>query len=333
MIRRAALMVSHGVPPGWVEDTIAHLSKTEPGTAADLERRADAARRRICPDGRVPEHLLTLPPAAPVEATADGARVPVVEARPPRPGEMPDDMVTVPAGSFWMGCNERVDADCADDERPGRRVHLGGYRIDRTEVTIAAWRTCVEAGGCTEPLSGEAFNWGREGRDDHPIDGVRWEQARDFCSWLGKRLPTEAQWEKAARGTDGRRYPWGNEPATCELAVFNEDGGDGCGRGSAWPVGSRPAGASPYGTLDMTGSVWEWTADYYAFDWYGHASDTDPTGPSSGQYRVRRGGGAAYPADIQRSSFRYGHIAGPAEKYRVGLRCVRPGLADEETEP
>ncbi len=111
-------------------------------------------------------------------------------------------MVSVPAGEFWMGCHA-TDSACRDDEKPGRMVYLDAFKIDKTEVTVNAYKACVKAGACTEPSS-------YEGQGDQPVTNVEWFQADAYCRWAGKQLPTEAQWEKAARGTDGRIYPWGN---------------------------------------------------------------------------------------------------------------------------
>jgi formylglycine-generating enzyme required for sulfatase activity len=184
-----------------------------------------------------------------------------LSAQPVSPAE--PDMVTVPAGKFFFGCNASVDAECYNDEKPGRWLTLREFQIDKTEVTVSAYRACVEAGACQEPGSGGPCNWGEPGREDHPINCVSWHQAGAYCAWAGKRLPTEREWEKAARGADGRIYPWGNERASCERAVMNDGSGAGCGQGNlTWPVGSKPSGASPYGALDMAGNVWEWTSSW-----------------------------------------------------------------------
>src|SRR5262249_33048753 len=133
-----------------------------------------------------------------------------------------------PKGTFFMGCNERVDTECDDDEKPGRRVNVGAFQIDKTEVTVEQYGKCVKAGACNSkgltmpywgrdeeparehPEGAKECNWGKTGRERHPINCVDWEQARTYCAWAGKRLPMEAEWEKAARGTDGRKYSWGN---------------------------------------------------------------------------------------------------------------------------
>ena len=237
----------------------------------------------------------------------------------------PKGMVQVPGGRFFMGCNEKVDKECNDDEKPGRTVSVKTFFIDRTEVTVEAYTECVKAGECSDyHLTGiewkdvpgwndklftksEHCNLGKRGRKKHPINCVDWNQASEFCAWKGKRLPTEAEWEKAARGTDGRKYPWGNQQVTCDYAILN-DGGDGCGRISTWPVGSKPAGKSPYGALDMVGNVWEWTDSWLD--------------ESERKYRVIRGGAWSNVRAFARASLRYGYIPGN-RRFNVGFRCAR----------
>ncbi|MBW1806850.1 MAG: SUMF1/EgtB/PvdO family nonheme iron enzyme [Deltaproteobacteria bacterium] len=226
------------------------------------------------------------------------------------------DMVAVPAGWFWMGCNPEVDKDCSFNEKPGRKIYLDGFWIDRTEVTIFQYGRCVKAKACSaEGLRGlpwrefgEAYgpDWCtrfKERCKNNPVTRVNWEQAQSYCKWLGKRLPTEAEWEKAARGADGRKYPWGNEEykAGKQLAniadkqyekrgyihpVVRHDYDDGF----SWisPVGCFPKGASPCGALDMVGNVWEWVSDWYADSHDPNASDRNPQGPATGKHRVLR---------------------------------------------
>ncbi|RME42208.1 MAG: hypothetical protein D6795_21235, partial [Deltaproteobacteria bacterium] len=168
---------------------------------------------------------------------------------------MKTDRVRIPPGCFDMG-SYRGEAD----EQPVRNVCLKAFYIDKTEVTVAQYQRCVEAGGCSSTLlhqsdwgSDEACNWGKPGREDHPINCVDWFQAKQYCRWAGGRLPTEREWEYAARGEWGWEYPWGDTGADCDRAVMN-DGEDGCGAYSTMPVGSKPAGASPFGVLDMAGN-------------------------------------------------------------------------------
>ncbi|MBY0399186.1 formylglycine-generating enzyme family protein [Myxococcota bacterium] len=172
------------------------------------------------------------------------------------------EMVRIPAGEFWVGCNDAVDTECEGDEKPGRKVMLGAYTIDRTEVTVAAYGACVSSGGCSPPDtdSGYRCNWQAAGRDLHPVNCIDWDQASVFCRWNGKRLPTGQEWEKAARGTDGRKYPWGTEEDAAAGGLANLSGQED-GFFHTSPVGSYPKGKSPFGVFDMAGNVAEWTSD------------------------------------------------------------------------
>lgn len=193
----------------------------------------------------------------------------------------------VPAGEFLMG-SASSDSAAASDEKPQHKVYLDAYLIDRTPVTNAMYAKCVAAGACRPPWgSGSAERsqyYGDPRYADYPVIYVSWEDAQAYCKWAGGRLPTEAEWEKAARGTDGRLYPWGNEPPDAQRCNFNEKSRD------TTPVGAYPAGASPYGVLDMAGNVWEWMADWYDEKYYASAPMRNPQGPSSGKLRVMRGG-------------------------------------------
>lgn len=198
-------------------------------------------------------------------------------------------MVKVPAGHFFMG-NEYGGK--WGDESPQREVYLDEFWIDKYEVTRELYAQCVEAGGCTKPKKeGGPHSWGVSGREEHPINGVDWFQAKAYCTWAGKSLPTEAQWEKAARGTDARKYPWGNMNASCKYAVMAETYlTGGCEKSSIWRVGSKPLGVSPYGAHDMAGNVSEWTSDWFSREYYKIAPKKNPQGPSNGSARVVRGG-------------------------------------------
>jgi formylglycine-generating enzyme len=235
------------------------------------------------------------------------------------PAGTPHELVGVPSGTFAMGSDRGYI-----DERPGHEVYLDRFYIDRFEVTVAQYRACVTAGVCLAPAAGDGFNWGHADRDAHPVNGVSWVDARAYCQWAGLRLPTEAEWEKAARGTDGRTYPWGEETASCDRAVMDA-GGWGCGRDSTWPVGSKPQGVSPYGAHDMAGNVWEWAADWYDEEYYAHSPSRNPTGPvnSMGTGRVLRGGSWTYYPYFLRATVRVGLT--PAERGMVdlGFRCAQ----------
>jgi cysteine-rich repeat protein len=231
-------------------------------------------------------------------------------------------MRLVPAGEFVMGCDADAGPECLGDASPPRRVHLAAFFVDVDEVTLAQFERCVAAGTCAAPRdAGAGCNRGVAGREDHPVNCVDWEQARAYCAWAGKALPTEAQWEKAARGTGGRAYPWGDETADCEHAAMIGEAGDGCGRGSTWPAGSWPARASPYGARDLAGNVAEWTADWYDSQYYLVAPAMDPRGPDGGSERVVRGGDWRSAAAALRASAR-DRAAPERADDRIGVRCA-----------
>jgi formylglycine-generating enzyme required for sulfatase activity len=257
----------------------------------------------------------TLTPTPTPTATATPALTPVTWQRP-TDGMV---MVYVPEGEFLMGSPA---GQGADDEHPQHMVYLDAFWIDQTEVTNAQYRQCLEAGACRKP-----YYWDDSGYNapDQPLVGVSWDDARTYCEWVGARLPTEAQWEKAARGTDGRKYPWGNEDADCDRANYY---GKPCACGGTDPcvgkpsqVGAHPAGASPYGALDMAGNVWEWVADWYAADYYSRSPARNPQGPDSGEYRGLRGGSWYLNDNYVRSAFRYRFIP-DLRFFNWGFRCV-----------
>ena len=230
----------------------------------------------------------------------------------------PMAMAQIPAGMFLMG-------DPAADDPPSQPVHgvaLSAFCLDVTEVTVAAYGACA-APGCTAPGSGRACNQGIAGRDNHPINCVDWNQARAYCRWRGGDLPTEAQWEYAARGTDGRTYPWGNDAPMSQLCWS----GGGATLANTCPVGSFPSGASPFGALDLAGNVWEWTLDWYgAYVGSVGTNVTDPAGAASGISRVNRGGawGNALEIDV-RPMIRFG--GRPTRRLEsLGFRCARAAL-------
>lgn len=243
-------------------------------------------------------------------------------------GHAPEGMVCVPAGPFLQG-----SADGEADEQPERVVTLSVFWIDRLEVTVSQYDACVDAGVCAAPMLANdhcllpRFRLGEDELADHPVNCVTWLSAGDYCAWVGKRRPTEAEWEKAARGEDGRTYPWGEEPPTCERAVMQEiEGEQGCGASAPAPVGSRPLGASPYGALDMAGNVGEWVEDYYDWSYYEEAPDEDPMGPETSSFpteqRVERGSSFIHSADQLRSA-RRSRGSATLEAAFVGFRCAR----------
>lgn len=187
---------------------------------------------------------------------------------------------------------------------------------------MADYVECIDAGGCPPPVDPPTFcNW-REDRLDHPVTCLDWAAATGYCAWKGRRLCTEAEWEKAARGTDGRIYPWGNESPTCALAVARVRGDDCERQMRTLPVGSRPAGASPYGALDMAGNVQEWVADRYSAEQYETGDDTNPAGPVEGDQRVLRGG-SWYKDDSGLPAFVRDWLFEDLSGDDVGFRCCQ----------
>lgn len=184
-------------------------------------------------------------------------------------------LIAIPAGKFIMGAVDAFDASA--NEKPSHSVYLDAYRIGKYEVTVAQYRKFCRATGRKMP-DPPNIGW----NDSCPIVGVTWFEAQAYCKWAGGRLPTEAEWEKAARGTDARLYPWGN--------AWDKTRGDNpAGDWALRPVGSHPAGASPYGCMDMGGNVADWCSDWYGETYYQIAPPRNPRGPSTGKARVLRG--------------------------------------------
>ncbi len=228
-------------------------------------------------------------------------------------------MVHVPAGDFLMG----DDASAFAPEKPAHWVTLDAYWIDRTEVTNAQYRACVDAGPCTEPR----MWWNEDLNGDAQPVLVPWASAEAYCAWVGARLPTEAEWEKAVRGTDGRIWPWGDEFEDNRANLSGEEDGY---RGTA-PVGSFPDDVSPYGLLDAAGNAAEWVSDWFDAAYYARSPGENPQGPAGGDQKVHRapianaGGGP----EKCRCTARYG--VDPNWEY--GFRCVTTTPPDPAAAP
>lgn len=218
------------------------------------------------------------------------------------------EMVVVPAGEFWMGTE-----DGNDDDKPRHRVDLDTYYIDRHEITNALYQRFTDAANRPAP---RFRNHSHLNGASQPVVGVSWDDAGAYCRWVGKRLPTEAEWEKAARGEDGRTYPWGDR----------WDSGRANSKESQWnrpaPVGSYPSGVSPYGAYDMAGNVWEWVADWYAKDYYERSPRRNPQGPATGSWKILRGGAWGYLPSLLRTTARLS-IMPDLRNTVVGFRCAK----------
>jgi len=225
----------------------------------------------------------------------------------------------VPAGSFAMGSTDS-DSQAGDDEKPSHRVYLDAFWIDQTEVTNGMFATCVQAGACQPPgekgSKTRLLYYSDSHYENYPVIYVSYSGAEDYCRWAGRRLPTEAEWEKAARGIDGRIYPWGNQLPDASLLNYNNQVGD------TQPVGSYPAGSSPFGALDMAGNVAEWTADWYGESYYGTSPAYNPKGPPSGEYRVLRGGSWFNVGRVVRAAFRMWNYP-DLQSDSSSFRCAR----------
>ncbi|MBI5197736.1 MAG: formylglycine-generating enzyme family protein [Nitrospirae bacterium] len=231
-----------------------------------------------------------------------------------------ESMVLIPAGEFVMG-NEGGHWM----EKPERKVFLSGYTMDKYEVTFAQYFQFVKATGHRKPRLAGYLAVDAEAipilmNPFSPVTGVTWEDARAYCRWKGKRLPTEAEWEKAARGTDGRDWPWGNEKDMNRANLL--EGGDGYEYAS--PVGSLKADRSPFGIYDMAGNSMEWTSDWFQEDYYRVSPNRDPQGPETGQERVVRGASWHDALDRARASVRF-KVRPEYRDVTIGFRCVRSG--------
>ena len=226
-------------------------------------------------------------------------------------------LVYIPAGEFIMGSDQQVDPYFYGAEGPPHAITLKEYWIYRTEVTNAMYQQCANVNACPRPdyqsSNTRSDYYGNPTFEDYPVVYVSWKDASSYCRWAGGRLPTEAEWEKAARGTDERLFPWGNQPPQTSYANY--------GTQDTEPVGSYLDGASPYGVLDMAGNVIEWVRDYFQATYYQISPEIDPLGPASGSTRVYRGGAYHNQASAIRTVMR-GSRAENHSNVDIGFRCV-----------
>jgi len=258
--------------------------------------------------------------------TTANCRPPTENRRSQPPADIPT--VLVSAGSFEMGNNHGKP-----DEQPVHTVTLDAFYIDKYEVTNAHYAACVDAGVCDPPSRTDSETrtsyYGNPQYDDYPVIGVTWFAAQTYCEWRGGRLPTEAEWEKAARGPDGRLYPWGDDfdPNRLNYCDLNCDGipwadlEHNDGYADTAPVGSYVNGVSPYGAYDMAGNVWEWVGDWYDPDYYSISPTENPLGASSGEQRVMRGGGIFEEPYYTRTTKRRQFTA-DVWSTSAGIRCA-----------
>jgi serine/threonine protein kinase/formylglycine-generating enzyme required for sulfatase activity len=280
-------------------------------------------------------------PPAPQGSASQNSSTGAQSAAPAQGGVLaksPNDgaaLVQVPAGTFTMGTDD--DPQAWPREKPAHDVYLDEYWMDQTEVTVGMFNLFVQQTGSSTNAEQNGYgyiydgkwvevpgaNWqdpfgaGEEANPMLPATQVSWFDAQSYCNWAGRRLPTEAEWEKAARGTDTRRYPWGNENPNANLLKFESTDG-------ATGVGSYPMGASPYGIFDLAGNVYEWVSDWYQEDYFKVSPNTNPQGPASGQYRVMKGGGWNSNAKQVRIT---GKDVGEPQSYNslLGFRCTADG--------
>ncbi len=294
--------LAHGGPTGLFnkECEICHTSSEEPAPAANpkvvekFEKTADLKTLQKADTGK------------PIEMYYDKSRL----------GPKANAMVLVPAGEFTMGTNDRLP-----DEGPEHKVTLPAFYIDKYEVTNLQYKQFIDATNRKSPqhFRNRTFP---DGKSDHPVTYVTWNDANDYCTWADKRLPTEQEWEKAARSTDARNYPWGNDFDIAKAntpqrwSVLEQDG-------DTTPVGSFAEGVGPYGTYDMSGNVWEWTASWYA----PHPGNTRITENYGEKYKVLKGGSwwdcTFYKCGISAPSYNRSFFLQSTKNKSFGFRCAK----------
>jgi formylglycine-generating enzyme required for sulfatase activity len=284
--------------------------------------------------------MTAAPPSATVAPTAvppTSTSIPTLAAADPVIGSTSigtDGMTLlfVPEGDFIMGADatealaecQNLRSDCRlewfTNAEPPHTVKMDAFWMDEHEVTNKQYAACVSTGKCAPPFQNNSYTrgdyYGNPRYDEYPVIYVTWQNAHDYCEWAGRRLPTEAEWEKAGRGTDERLYPWGNEKPTSNLLNFALKVGD------TSPIKSYSKGVSPYGVYDMSGNVWEWVNDWYDENYYRTSPASNPPGPAEGTDRVTRSSAwIFYDFDV-RVTDRYGNDPKTANNV-IGFRCAR----------
>lgn len=233
-----------------------------------------------------------------------------------------ENMVTVGKGTFYYGCKDDSTGRCQENNNYYKKIFLDTFQIDKYEVSVSYYRECVDAGACNAPAKGVNSNYYNNERDEFPVNYVSWKDAETYCKWKGKRLPTEAEWEKAARGTDGMIYSWGNDPVDCRYAVMDM-GREGCFKARSWAVDSKERGKTPYGAYQMIGNVSEWVADFYGVKYYRFIPSKNPKGPDSGKEKVVRGGSYRSSSSKSLTSYSRDYYSSETRRSEVGFRCAR----------
>ena len=251
-----------------------------------------------------------LPELMAVEAVSPGGKA----ALPFKPVEW----VTINGGKFTMGNGD-------EDARPAHKVSIGTFEMSKTPVTVQQYEECYNHGVCTPPSANDEYcNWRKAGRQYHPVNCVTWEEASQYARFKGGRLPSEAEWEYAAKsGGKDQKYPWGNVIASCDRAVMTGSGRDDCGKHGTQPVCSRPAGNTAQGLCDMAGNVWQWVQDNYYGSYRGAPADGSAV-EDSGLIRAIRGGSFSMDADYLRTDRRNGVVPSFRLNF-IGFRIARSG--------
>lgn len=254
------------------------------------------------------------------DSTDDG---PVPDLPPDAPAY---EWVQIPGGSFDRGC-VAGDPDCAADELPNQILTIADFELGRFEVTVAEYWACVESGPCSP--SGQAVGSGScllpaDGAD-YPQNCISWEQATEFCAWIGARLPTEAEWEYAARREHEGRFAWGTNAIDCDHAIYaGSMSAELCNVSGPQPVGERELGSTPAdGIHDMTGNLAEFVDDWYAADYYSNAEENNPSGPDTGTFKVSRGGSYQHFDVYVRTTTRFAVSPPQVADGGIGVRCAR----------